>query len=139
MLPVLIDSLSCAWCSTARFSHAVVKIEVPIAPAVMRTKLLRPAAAGMRSGVSPEKMIACSGMKKNAIAAPCTIVGISTVMKSACTLKRERIQSTSAKPRKATVASRRGSIRLTFLPTHGDSTIASTPTGASAMPAQVAV
>src|SRR5665213_3693246 len=110
----------------ARFSHAVVKIEVPIAPAVMRTKLLRPAAAGSLSGVRPEKMIACSGMKKKAIAAPCSTVGIRIVLTSTWTLKRERIQSTRPKPRKATVASLRGSILLTFLPTQGDRMIAST-------------
>jgi hypothetical protein len=73
----------------------VVKIEVPIAPAVMRAKLLRPAAAGIRSGGSPEKITACSGMKKNAIAAPCSTVGRRMVSKSAWVLKCERIQSTS--------------------------------------------
>ena len=41
-------------------------------------------------------MIACSGMKKNAIAAPCSTVGIRMVLKSAWVLKCERIHSTSA-------------------------------------------
>ena len=81
-----------------------MKIEVPIAPAVMRTKLLRPEAAGMRSGVRPERVIASSGMKKNAIATPWITVGIRIVRKSACVLKCERIHSTSANTRKATVA-----------------------------------
>ena len=42
-------------------------------------------------------------------------------------------------PMKETVASLRGSILWTFLPTIGDSTMARMPTGAVAMPAQVAV
>src|SRR5205814_9629628 len=118
---------------------SVVNIDVPTAPAVMRTKFDKPAAAGMRGGGRPENTIACSGTKKKAIAAPCTTVGISTPLNAVCTLKRERIHSTMPRPRKATPASLRGSILVTFLPTHGDSTIASTPTGAIAMPAQVAV
>jgi hypothetical protein len=39
----------------------------------------------------------------------------------------------------ATVASLRGSIFATFLPTHGERMIARMPTGAVASPAQVAV
>ncbi len=84
-------------------------------------------------------MIACSGMKKNAIAAPCSTVGIRIVRKSAWTLKCERITSTRPKPRKATVASFLGSILETFLPTQGEMMIARMPTGAVARPAQVAV
>ena len=78
-------------------------------------------------------------MKKNAIAAPCSTVGIITSPNGVWVLKCERIHSTMPKPMKATVASLRGSIAVTFLPTHGDSMIASTPTGAIAIPAQVAV
>ena len=72
-------------------------------------------------------------------AAPCSSVGIRITHTVALVLKFERIHSTSAKPTKATVVSLRGSRRATFLPTQGDSTIASSPTGAIAMPAQVAV
>ena len=137
------DRLSCsarlAWCSRARLSHSVVKTEVPTAPAVMRTKLLRPAAAGMRCGCRPEKAIDCSGMKNIAMAMPCSSVGSRMVPKSAWVLNSERIHRIAAKPRKAAVASQRGSMRLTFLPTQGDSTMASSPTGAIARPAQVAV
>ena len=61
------------------------------------------------------------------------------VVKSAWVLKCERIHSTTPKPTKATVASLRGSMRATFLPTQGESTMASSPTGAVARPAQVAV
>ena len=48
-------STSCAWCSVARRSHSVVVIEVPNEPAVMRAKLNRPEAAGMRSGGRPDE------------------------------------------------------------------------------------
>ena len=75
-----------------------------MAPAVMRTKLVRPEAAGMRSGARPDSVIVTSGMKKNAIATPWMMVGIMMVAKSACVLKCERIHSTSANTRKAKVA-----------------------------------
>lgn len=80
-----------------------------------------------------------SGMKKNATATPCTSVGSRMVHSSACVVKRERIHSTSANTRKAKVVSRRGSTLPSMRPTKGESTMASSPTGASAMPAAVAV
>ena len=76
-------STMCAWCIVARLSHRVVTTEVPMAPAVIRTKLLRPEAEGMRSGVSPASVIALKGMKKNAMAPPCRMVGTMMVLKSA--------------------------------------------------------
>ena len=60
-------SASCAWCRLARRSHNVVKIDVPNEPAVMRAKLNRPDAAGMRSGDSPERLSVTSGMKNSAM------------------------------------------------------------------------
>ena len=123
----------------ARLSHRVVVIDTPMAPAVMRTKLLSPAAAGMRSGGSPESVMVVSGMKKNAMAAPWITVGISTVTKSVSVLKRERIHNTRANTMNAPVAMRRGSHWPTLRPTMGVSKMASTPTGASAIPAAVAV
>ena len=69
-LPRLIDSASCAWCVVARSSQTVVTIDVPMAPAVIRKKLDKPEAAGIRSGVSPDNVIVTSGIKKNAIATP---------------------------------------------------------------------
>ena len=66
-------------------------------------------------------------------------VGTSRVAKSALVLKCERISSTSARTANAAVANTRGSTRLMFLPTTGVSRIASTPTGASTIPAIVAV
>jgi hypothetical protein len=117
----------------------VVNTEVPNAPAVMRTKFDMPDALGNSSGVRPLNTMACSGMKKNAIAAPCSSVGIRITQTVALVLKFERIHSTNAKPTKATVASLRGSRRDTFLPTQGDMTMASSPTGASTRPDQVAV
>ena len=123
----------------ARFSHSVVVTEVPMAPAVMRMKLDTPEADATRSGPMPDMVIVTNGMKKNAIATPCTRVGSMMVMKSAWVLKRDRIHSTSANTRKATVTNLRGSTLVMFLPTTGDSTSASRPTGAVAMPAWVAV
>ena len=61
------------------------------------------------------------------------------VVKSACVLKLERIHSTSANTTKAKAAIRRGSNLVMFLPTSGDSTKASKPTGAITIPACVAV
>ena len=55
------------------------------------------------------------------------------------TVKFERMNSTSANTMKAAVAMRRGSHTVTFFPTSGVSRMAKTPTGASAMPAEVAV
>ena len=80
-----------------------------------------------------------SGMKNTAIEAPCTTVGTSNVAKSAEVLKCERMNSTAARMVNATVAKIRGSTLCTVLPTTGVSRIASTPTGASTMPASVAV
>ncbi len=127
------------WCSVARLSHSVVAIDVPIAPNMIRTKFDRPAAAGMRSGGSPASVIVVSGMKKNAIAPPWISVGSRMVAKSVCDVKFERIHSTTANMMKAPVAIQRGSHFATFLPTIGVSRMARTPTGASAMPASVAV
>ncbi len=67
------------------------------------------------------------------------MVGIMMVQKSACVLKCERIQSTSANVRKAKVAILRGSTLPMFLPTMGENTSAIRPTGAMIMPACVAV
>src|SRR5450830_471072 len=133
------DSTNCAWCKLARFSQTVVEIEVPNAPAVMRAKLDKPEAAGMRSGVMPDRVMVTSGMKKNGMATPCTMVGTMMVAKSAWVLKLERIHSTSANTANAKVAKYRGSNLAMFLPTHGDSTRAMSPTGAITMPAWVAV
>jgi hypothetical protein len=84
-------------------------------------------------------VIVTSGMKKNASAAPWITVGIISVSKSTCVLKCERMSITTAKIANAVVARKRGSIRDTKRPTSGLSRIASSPTGASAMPASVAV
>src|SRR5690606_864187 len=60
-------SASCAWCRMERSSHMVDMTEVPMPPHMMRTKFDRPAAAGMRSGDRPDRMIDVSGMKNIAI------------------------------------------------------------------------
>ena len=65
-----INSVMCTWCKAVRLSHNVVAIDVPMAPAVIRTKLLKPAAAGILSGASPANVRVVKGMKKNAMAAP---------------------------------------------------------------------
>ena len=123
----------------ARLSHSVVTIDVPMAPAVMRVKLLKPAAEGMRAGSMPASVSVVSGMKNAAMAAPCSKVGTKMCAMSVCVVNCDRIHSTAANPMKATVAMRRGSQTAIFLPTTGVSKIASSPTGASAMPADVAV
>src|ERR1035437_5410233 len=114
-------------------------MEVPKAPAVMRAKLDKPEAAGMRSGGRSDMISVMRGTKKKAIATPWMMVGISKVETSACVLNCERIQSTRAKVTKAMVERTRGSTRWTFLPTMGVQTMASRPTGARTKPAQVAV
>ena len=78
-------------------------------------------------------------MKKKAMAPPWIRVGTRMCMKSVWVVNCERIQSTTAKTMKAAVAMRRGSQMPTFLPTSGVSRMANRPTGASAMPAAVAV
>ncbi|MOA56342.1 hypothetical protein D3C78_1803030 [compost metagenome] len=93
----------------------------------------------MRSGGRPASVSVVSGMKKNAIAPPCSRVGIRMWMKSVSVVKCERSHSTSANTMNAPVAILRGSHCPTFLPTSGVSKMAKMPTGASAMPAEVAV
>ncbi|MNT33487.1 hypothetical protein D3C72_1694170 [compost metagenome] len=93
----------------------------------------------MRSGAMPDSVSVVSGIKKNAMAAPCSRVGIRMWMKSVCTVNCERIHNTAPNTMNAPVAMRRGSHWPTFLPTSGVSKMANTPTGASAMPAEVAV
>jgi hypothetical protein len=136
---IAICSTRCSWCIVARLSHSVVAMEVPIAPIVIRTKFDRPAAAGMRDGGRPASVSVVSGMKKNAIAPPWISVGSRMVPKSVSDVNLERIHSTSANSTNAPVAIQRGSHLATLRPTMGVSTIAKMPTGASAMPAEVAV
>ena len=93
----------------------------------------------MRSGGSPERVIVVSGMKKKAMAPPWISVGIRIWRKSVSTVNCARIHSTMANTMKASVAILRGSQTLTLRPTTGVSTMASRPTGASAMPAAVEV
>jgi hypothetical protein len=114
-------------------------MEVPNDPIVIRVKFESPLAAGIWSGRNPDNVIVTSGMKKSATAAPWTIVGIMMVRRSACVLKCERITSTTAKIANEALASQRGSTRWILRPTSGDMRIARAPTGASAMPASVAV
>ena len=81
-------STSWAWCRLARRSHSVVEIEVPTAPQVIRTKFDRPDALGIFSGGISLSVIVIKGMKKPAMAMPCTMVGIMMVVKSTWVLKR---------------------------------------------------
>ena len=64
----------------ARRSHKVVEIDVPMAPAVIRTKFDRPDALGIFSGGISLSVIVIKGMKKPAMAMPCTMVGIMMVV-----------------------------------------------------------
>ena len=75
----------------ARRSHSVVEIDVPTAPAVIRTKFDRPDALGIFSGGISLSVIVISGMKKPAMAMPWTMVGIMMVAKSAWVEKRESL------------------------------------------------
>ena len=61
------------------------------------------------------------------------------VAMSVCGVKPERIHITTAKTTKPAVVIQRGSHCATLRPASGDSRMASTPTGASAIPAWVAV
>ena len=105
----------------------------------MRAKLKSPDADGIFSGSNPDRLSVTSGIKKIAIATPWMNVGTSSVQKSADVLNCDRMNSTSAKIRKAPVAKSRGSTLCTVRPTGGVRIIARTPTGASTMPACVAV
>lgn len=69
----------------------MVKIDVPKAPAVMRAKFDRPEALGIIAGGNPTSVIATSGTKKHATAAPCTIVGTISVNRSTSVLNCERM------------------------------------------------
>src|SRR5450830_374069 len=97
---------------------------------MIRTKFDSPEAAGIRSGDRPDRMIDVSGMKNIAMAAPWISVGIISVQVSTCTVKRERIQNTSAKVINAVVATQRASIFGRFLPITGERMMAKMPTGA---------
>ena len=121
----------------ARSCQTVVAIEVPNEPATMRTKLDRPDAAGILSGVMPDSTMTDKGIKKNAMAIPWMIVGSIKVPKSAWVLNFERMNNTKANTTKAKLASQRASTLLMFLPTIGDRMMANKPTGASSMPASV--
>src|SRR5262249_40386696 len=102
-------------------------------------KLFSPDADAICDGGSPESASCTSGMKKQDTAAPWISVGMTSVSMSAWVLKRERIQATSANRTNETVANIRGSTRFVVLPTTGDSSTAKIPTGASTIPAWVAV
>ena len=123
----------------ARFSQSVVAVEVAKAPAVMRRKLFSPEAAAIWSWRMPASASDTSGMKKHDTAAPCRMVGTTSVQISTCVLKRERIHATAANTTMDAVAYMRGSTLPAVRPTIGVSTSASTPTGASTSPASVAV
>src|SRR5450631_1897571 len=123
----------------ARRSQNVVAIDAPNDPVEMRAKLNNPDAAGMRLGARPDSASVIRGMKNTAIAMPWMIVGIISVSMSALVLKRERMNSTSARMENAAVANTRGSTLLMYRPTSGVSRMANSPTGASTQPAQVAV
>ena len=79
----------------ARRSQNVVAIEVPNDPAVIRAKLNSPDAAGIRPGDSPDRMQRDQRNEKHRHRAPCRIVGIISVRKSASVLKCERMYSTT--------------------------------------------
>ncbi len=106
----MLHQLRVVQCCTA--VHNVVVIDVPNDPAVMRAKLNRPEAPGIRSGGSPDNAIEMRGMKKNAIATPCTSVGTSNVPIVASVLKCCRMYNTSANTAKDTVTKIRGSTRV---------------------------
>ena len=137
--PSTMPSARCAWCNAARSAHSVVVIEVPMAPAMVRMKLDSPAAAAMRSGAMPDISSVVSGMKKNAIAAPCKKVGNMICTRSDWVLKAARRAITKANIKNDAVTIQRGSQTETLRPDSGVNRIASTPTGASAMPAEMAV
>ena len=83
----------------------------------------------MRSGGRPDKRDAsCSGMKKNAIAAPCRMVGIRMVAEVGLRVEvRAHPQHEREDRRRRRWRSVRGSTLPMVLPTMGDSTIASRP------------
>ena len=112
---------------------------MPKAPAVIRTKLVRPDALGIFSGGRPDSVMEMSGMKKQAIAAPCRMVGTISVAMSTCVLKCARMHADERehqeRERRDLARVRLGSAR----PTIGDSMMARNPTGASTKPASVAV
>ncbi|MNL89478.1 hypothetical protein D3C87_2198120 [compost metagenome] len=66
----------------ARFSHSVVAIDVPNAPAVRRRKFDNPDAAGMRHGSMLDRVMDVSGTKNAAMAAPWMMVGSMSVRTS---------------------------------------------------------
>ena len=64
----------------------VVAIEVANAAAVMRRKFEMLVAAGMRCGGMPSSCSVITATKKNAMATPCTIIGIMKSANAACEL-----------------------------------------------------
>ena len=68
-------STRCSRCCCAREFQAVVAIDVPNAPAEMRTKLFNPAASGNCAGEICDSVIALIVMKNSAPATPCSSIG----------------------------------------------------------------
>src|SRR6185437_6704716 len=108
-------------------------------PAVMRAKLERPEASGMRAGGTPSSRMVIMARKNVAMAIPWTAKGTMKSKNEAWSVRPARRKNETAKAIKAALAISRASIRDIIWALSGVSRIAITPGGAATRPAQVAV
>ena len=98
-----------------------------MAPAMVRRKLITPAAEAVSSGSTADSAIVVSGMKKKGIPMPCSNCGSASVQKSAPVVQCARNAEVNPSHRIPNVTSMRGSTLVTSLPTMGDMSTAHTP------------
>ena len=114
----------------ALFCHMVLPIEVPIAAASVRRKLITPAADAVSSGLTAPSAMIVSGMKKNGMPSPWTSCGAARIQKSAPLNQKVRSTDVSPSQKIPKHTSARGSTLLLSLATIGEKITASTPLNA---------
>src|ERR1700754_2496455 len=138
-LPWLMCSVSEAWWNSLRCCHSVTDTAVDTLDASVRQKLARPDALAIWSGRRPDRKIWFRGMKKQAMPMPMMNRGGSMEANDESLVKSANQNEQNANTMKAKVTTARNSSRWMFAPMKGETTKASTPTGAAARPAQGAV
>ena len=112
---------------------------MPIAPDSVRRKFDSPDALASRSSEMLDSVIVVIGTKKHATPIPCTSRGRITWLNGTSSVNVEFQIDTPANTMNAKLATIRRSSRCMLRPISGDSTSASSPTGAVARPALPAV
>ena len=107
--------------------------------ACVRQKFARPDALAISSGRRPDRNTWFNGMKKQAMPTPMMKRGGNMEANEESLVNPANQNEQKANTRKAKVTTARNSSRWMFAPMKGETTKASTPTGAAARPAPVAV